>query len=318
MSHAHARSRHPRLRRWARVAFGVFLIAVAGLLVHAARTIDWNGVIQVIAGYDRRTLALAAGLSAASYLLYTGYDVAARRYAHHALSTRRVMLIALISYAFSLNIGALIGGTGFRFRLYSHSGLGVAAISRVVLFSVSANWMGYLLLAGIVFLSGRISVPPDWRISAIGLQALGLVMLAAVAGYLILCKVSHGRVYHLRGHHFRLPIPVLALRQIALATTNWSIMAAILYVLLPDTIDYPTVLGTLLAAAVASAIAHIPAGIGVLEAVFVAVLGHLAPAPQLLAALLAYRACYYLAPLLVATALYVAFEARGKQVHAPT
>ena len=81
---------------------------------------------------------------------------------------------------------------------------------------------------------------------------------------------------------------------------------------------WPLVLATLLLSAVASAMVHIPAGIGVLEAVFVAVLGGLAPEPQLLAALLAYRAVYYLFPLLLALAFYAAFEARrGKSLHAP-
>ena len=47
-----------------------------------------------------------------------------------------------------------------------------------------------------------------------------------------------------------------------------------------------------------------------LEAVFVAVLGTLAPEPRLLAAVLAYRAAYYLFPLLLALAFYAAFEAR--------
>jgi glycosyltransferase 2 family protein len=63
---------------------------------------------------------------------------------------------------------------------------------------------------------------------------------------------------------------------------------------------------------VASAIAHIPAGIGVLEAVFIALLGHEVPQPQMLAALLAYRACYYLGPLLVAIAGYTVLETRRR------
>jgi uncharacterized membrane protein YbhN (UPF0104 family) len=92
-------------------------------------------------------------------------------------------------------------------------------------------------------------------------------------------------------------------------------MATILFVLLDRELAWPLVLATLLLSAVASAMVHIPAGIGVLEAVFVAVLGTLAPEPRLLAALLAYRAVYYLLPLLLALAFYAAFEARrGKSL----
>jgi glycosyltransferase 2 family protein len=88
-------------------------------------------------------------------------------------------------------------------------------------------------------------------------------------------------------------------------------MGAIVAALLPGPVGYPMVLGVLLLSAVATAIAHIPAGIGVLEAVFLALLGgRIAEAP-LLAALLAYRAFYYLVPLLLAVVVFLLFEARA-------
>jgi hypothetical protein len=48
---------------------------------------------------------------------------------------------------------------------------------------------------------------------------------------------------------------------------------------------------------VAGVLTHVPAGLGVLETVFVVLLGDRIPEPELLAALLAYRAIYYLVPL---------------------
>jgi glycosyltransferase 2 family protein len=305
--------RHPRWRTAMRVTFAVFLVAVGVLLWRAAQSIDWSGVTAAIAGYSLPTLASAVALTLASYLVHCGYDLAARRYAHHTLSTRRVMVIAFISYAFSLNIGALIGGTGFRFRLYAYSGLGVGATSRAVVFSVSSNWLGYLLLTGALFVTHSTPIPPQWNVGTSGIEALGLAMLATMLAYLVACRLSHGRVFHFRGRHFRLPTLTLGIVQLALSSANWAIQAAVIYVLLPDHISYAIVLGTLLVAAIASALAHIPAGIGVIEAVFIALLGHLAPPAHLLAALLAFRAVYYLVPLLIAVGLYVAFEARGRR-----
>ena len=66
-----------------------------------------------------------------------------------------------------------------------------------------------------------------------------------------------------------------------------------------------------LAAAVAGVIAHVPAGLGVLEAVFIALLGATVPEPRLLGALLAYRALYYIVPLAAAVPLYLRSEARA-------
>lgn len=302
-------TRHPRLRRTARIGFYVFLAAVVVLLVRAARAVDWAQVAAAIAGYDTGTLALALLLTAASYLIYCGYDLAARRYAHHALPTQRVMLVGFTSYAFALNVGALVGGAGFRLRLYSRLGLGLAAITRIIGFSVTTNWLGYILLGGALFASGLLQPPPELKLGRVALQAIGVAMLAVIPAYLAACHFAHGRVFHVRGHHFRLPSPGLALVQLALASTNWAVMGAIVWTLLPS-LPYPLVLATLLLGAVATAIVHIPAGIGVLEAVFLAVIGGMAPQAAVLAALLVYRACYYLLPLLVASAVYALFEWR--------
>lgn len=300
--------RHPRLYRLWRIALWVFPIAVLALLARAARAIEWSQVGEAIANYDVVSLLMAVALTGASYLVYSSYDVAARHYAHHTLPTRRVMLITAIAYAFALNIGALIGGAGLRFRMYSREGLGVATISRIVAFSTSSNWLGYLLLAGVLFASGIIAMPPRWASVADTLQMFGIAMVAAALAYLFLCHRLHDRIFHVRRHHFRLPTLPLALIQFALAMLNWSLMAAIIFVLLPAGADYPTVLGTCLFAAVATALVHVPAGIGVIEAVFVAAFGHRIPPAQVLAALLAYRAIYYLVPLAIALVLYALFE----------
>ncbi|MBB5886932.1 MULTISPECIES: lysylphosphatidylglycerol synthase domain-containing protein [unclassified Xanthomonas] len=304
------RKRWRMLRRFAYLAF---LALVAILLVRAARTVDWAAVGTTLASYGAGTLVAAAGLSLASYLLYAGYDLAARRYAAHAVPTSRVMAIADIAYAFSLNVGALIGGTAIRYRLYARAGLGLATISRVVGFAIATNWMGYLLLTGVLLVSGRLRTPAQWSLSGAALPWIGAAMLAAVLAYLIACQRAHGHTLQVRGHVLHLPPLPLALLQLGLGTGNWALMGALLYVLMPAGVAYTSVLGALLAAAVATAIAHVPAGIGVLEAVVLPLLGSQAPQAELLAALLAYRAFYYLGPLLLACAGYAVLEARRRR-----
>ena len=85
-------------------------------------------------------------------------------------------------------------------------------------------------------------------------------------------------------------------------------MGGVIFVLLGAKVAYPTVLGVLLLAGVAGVITHIPAGLGVLEAVFLAFLGAQLPQATLLGAMLAYRALYYLMPLAVAIAVYFMLE----------
>jgi glycosyltransferase 2 family protein len=108
----------------------------------------------------------------------------------------------------------------------------------------------------------------------------------------------------------------MALLQLAMSCANWMLMAGAVYILLQGKIDYPAVLSVLLIAAVAGVITHVPAGLGVLEAVFIALLSHKLPEATLLGALLGYRALYYIAPLLVAALLYLTVEVKARK-HAP-
>ena len=73
------------------------------------------------------------------------------------------------------------------------------------------------------------------------------------------------------------------------------------------------VTASLLLAAIAGVLTHVPAGLGVLEAVFIATVGMQVRQAELLAALLAYRAVYYLVPLLWAVPGYVSMEAGARR-----
>ena len=71
---------------------------------------------------------------------------------------------------------------------------------------------------------------------------------------------------------------------------------------------------TLLLAAIAGVVTHIPGNLGVLEAVFLALLSQRMPQHELLAGVVAYRVIYYLIPLAIAAAAYVVMEARAKRM----
>jgi uncharacterized membrane protein YbhN (UPF0104 family) len=108
----------------------------------------------------------------------------------------------------------------------------------------------------------------------------------------------------------------MALLQLAMSCANWSLIGGVIWFLLQGQVDYVHVLAVLLVAAVAGVVTHVPAGLGVLEAVFVALLAHAVAEAQLLGALLAYRGLYYLLPLVVATVGYLVTEARARRLRA--
>ncbi|HEY9065250.1 MAG TPA: UPF0104 family protein, partial [Burkholderiaceae bacterium] len=95
----------------------VFFSVVAWVLIDRARTLDWPAVFRAIHAYPMRTLALAAGLAAASHVVYCGYDLIGRHYTGHRLPARQVAAVGFVSYAFNLNLGSLVGAFAMRYRL---------------------------------------------------------------------------------------------------------------------------------------------------------------------------------------------------------
>lgn len=304
-------TRWQRAWPWLRRALVLaFFALVAWLLVSHAREVEWREVGAAIAEKSPRTLALVAALAALSYALYCSFDLMARRYTGHDVPPARVLAITFVSYAFNLNLGAMIGGGGFRYRLYSQAGLSAGTVSRVFGFSMLANWSGYVLLAGIVFTFGHWSLPADWHVGDVALKAIGAACLVATVAFVIACFRAKRREWSIRGHEIRLPSGRMALLQLVVSTVNWMTIATIVWLLLGRELAWPQVLGTMLLAAIAGVLTHVPAGLGVLEAVFIAVLAGDLPRPQIIAALLAYRGVYYIAPLLLALVTYVVLEAR--------
>jgi uncharacterized membrane protein YbhN (UPF0104 family) len=66
--------------------------------------------------------------------------------------------------------------------------------------------------------------------------------------------------------------------------------------------------------AIAGVWSHIPGGLGIIEVVFVTLLGQRVDRSELLAALLVFRVLYYLAPFLVALAAYAYLEKTARNV----
>ena len=117
-----------------------------------------------------------------------------------------------------------------------------------------------------------------------------------------------------RGHEIQLPSLRLALIQLVLGAANWSLMALVVYYMLSQQADYPEVLGILMISSIAGVVAHIPAGLGVIEAVFVAMLADEMSKGAIVGGLIGYRVIYFLIPLLFATLVYVVLEARAKKL----
>ena len=298
---------------WAkRVLTVAFLILIPVLLYQLARNLDWNEVRQSLLAYKPGTLVIGLAIAVCSYLTFASYDLLARAYTGHQLPARQVLPVAFVCYAFNLNFTTWVGGVALRYRLYGRLGLDTPTITRILTLGLLTNWMGYMLLAGSVFALGLVELPGNWAVGTTGLRLIGVLLLAITAAYLLACGLAKKRTWRWREHEVTLPTLRLALCQVALGACNWALMALLIYWLLPGDAFYPAILGILLISCVAGVVAHIPAGLGVLEAVFLALLHGQMAQGTLVAALLSYRTLYYLIPLVVAIVTYLVLEKRAK------
>ncbi|HLL18631.1 MAG TPA: YbhN family protein, partial [Rubrivivax sp.] len=158
----------PAVRKWGGIAF---IVLVLLLVARLASDMDWARAWQSLKAMPGWTLLAAAAFAACSHAVYSTYDLIGRHQTGHGVRPRRVLSVAFVSYAFNLNLGALVGGVAFRYRLYSRLGLASDVITRVLVLSMLTNWLGYLVLGGCVLLFAPPVLPEGWSLSQ---QALPL------------------------------------------------------------------------------------------------------------------------------------------------
>ncbi|MCP8466255.1 lysylphosphatidylglycerol synthase domain-containing protein [Pseudomonas sp. ZM23] len=292
----------------------VLLVALPILLFLLLRATDWNEVFHLLREYKAMTLLAGMLLSLCSYAIFSSFDVLSRFYIGHPLPVRRVLTVAFVCNAFNLNLSSWVGAVALRYRLYGRLGMTTGDITRILTFSLITNWYGYLLLAGGLFVCGFPNLPDDWSLGQSGLRLIGLLLLAVGAAYLLACGFARRRAWGWKRYRLRLPGWRLAALQGIAGAGNWSMMALLIYSLLPDTASYPEVLATLLISSIAGVVLHVPAGLGVLETVFLTVLRDHFSRGELLAAIIGYRVLYFLIPLLLACLVYLWLERHAKKL----
>lgn len=303
-----------RGKRWLVPAFGLLVL---GMLASRARHVDWAGAWHALQRQPLPVLLLAAGLATLSHVLYGSFDLISRGHVRHRVARWRTWAIAVASYAFNLNLGSLVGGVALRARLYARAGLDEATVAQVLGLGMATNWLGYGVLAGALFAAGEITLPRQVGLGNGALRALGGLMLLLALGYVVACARAHGREWCVRGRRLRLPAPGRAVAQLLFSAANWALMGAVMHLLLGDRVSYGMALAVLMAASVVGVVTPIPGGLGVLEAVYLALLAGRLGQGSVLGAVLAYRALYYLLPLAWGLALYGLLERYAARHPAP-
>jgi phosphatidylglycerol lysyltransferase len=250
-------------------------------------------------------LMRAVVFTALSYWLLGFYDVLALRYIGKPVSYARAAFTSFIAYAFGHNLGvATFTGAAVRYRLYANSGLSAADVAAVAVFCGMTTAIGLAVLAGGAFVAAPVAGAAALHLGAPLVWLAGCLMLGAVILYAAWSLLRPAPL-ELLGWSLRAPAPGIALPQILLASIDLGLSAAVLWVLLPAdaALSAPLFVGIYAAAITAGVVSHVPGGLGVFESVMVLAMPGLAT-DQLVGTLLAWRAVYFVLPLMVAALLF--------------
>jgi len=222
---------------------------------------------------------------------------------------------SFVTYALSHNIGASVFSGGMvRFRAYTAKGLTVAEVAVLVALCSFTFAFGTMLLMGFVLLWEPEILRPLIRLSRhfaleenaariLGASLIGLCLLYTLGSWL---RFRPLRIGSLEIIYPRLPIVA---RQYLAAPLELAGAAGIIYFALPDQGNpgFLVVLGAFLLSFSAGLLSQVPGGVGVMEAVFLAVMPGV-PAPAVFAALLIWRLFYLIVPLVISLPVVLAFE----------
>jgi phosphatidylglycerol lysyltransferase len=249
-----------------------------------------------------------------SYLALTGYDVLALRHLGHALPYPRVALNAFIATTVGHNLGmATLSAGAVRLRLYTAAGLSATEVAGLAALIGLTFGVGVTFVSGLALLLEPAEVEQVLHLSEGSARGIGALLLFLVAAYLG-AGLLRRSPFRLGSWQWHLPGAGVALGQLVLAAVDLGCAAAALFWLLPGdaAVSFPVFLGVYVLAVVAGLISHVPAGLGVFETVLLLALPQV-PREGLLAAILAYRAIYYLAPLTVAALLSAGMLVRARR-----
>lgn len=302
-----------RWRIWL-IAAGAGLISL--MLYDAFRVllaeVHISEVMRQMEAEPLQNLLLAMLATAVSYLVLTGYDLSAMKYAEVRIRRSTVLLTSFIAYALgnTVGLGVLTGGA-VRMRLYTAAGIEANKVAEVIAFNASAFTFGTATFGAAGLLWGADGVAELAHMPAWLLRVLAGAVLLAVVSFVVL-SARRREVMIAWRWKVRLPPARLAVQQLVISALDLLASAATLWFLLPPgAIDPAAFIAWYAIALVLGILSHVPGGLGVFEAVILVACRDRVPLEQIVSALVLYRVIYYLLPLVLAAVLLAAYEVRS-------
>jgi phosphatidylglycerol lysyltransferase len=272
----------------ARTALSLTALAVAAWLVHLQlRNLTWAAFRAALAATPALAIGLSVLLTALSYACLSVAEWKVLKLVGRPLPFGRMLLPSLASNALSIVIGfGLFSGAAIRLRTYAFARMEASQIARLVLLTSLATWVGGAVALGLALLPAAVR-----NLSAAQGGAAFAVALALIA-----LSVLWFTAFRRNGGALTMQDRLVLLTA---GLGDWLFSGAALFVLESRNLAaLAAFLSRFFLGSLVGSLAGVPGGLGVLEAVMLGLQGK-TPVHETAAALVLYRAIYFLGPLLL-------------------
>lgn len=290
-------SRLARLARWPPLRIGAPLIATAvaaWVLLPRLHAVGLRAVMSALANVPAQALFLAVVLTIGSYACLAVTEAEALRRVGRPLKLSRSAIVSTTAYAVSNTMGfSLASGGLVRLRLYRANHLSAGECARVTVLAGLAVSLSGLVAGGLGLVATALVRPPF--LANLWLLAAGVALATPANLWFLAFR-----------HRDDVPFTTTARWRALLAGLgDWIFSAGALFCLLQHApvSAFPAFLAVYVLGSLVSAASGVPGGLGVFEAVVIALSGIVtSQVHETAAALLLYRLIYGIGPLVLMTA----------------
>ncbi|SAL17677.1 bifunctional lysylphosphatidylglycerol flippase/synthetase MprF [Caballeronia humi] len=308
-SHAH------RLQRFTAPVLTVVVCALLlAVFQHLSQTVDYKSVMRQLRHLPLDAWGAALFATALSFGALIGRDGVGLRHVGVQVPRSLLWVGATVGSALgnATGFGALTGGA-VRCRVYGAADVTPAQVGRLTVFTSVTLALSLVLMTAVGMIVSADTLARMMPLSPVALRSAGAALVVVFA-VMIACCGAAPRTLATRWTWLRFMIPARRdfVAQIVLAIVDVIAAGLALWALLPHAqVGFGDFITVFSAAMLLGMIGHTPGGVGVFEASMVFALGGTVQTPEMVAALLAYRAIYFGVPLILSAGVMAAFEGRA-------
>lgn len=301
--------KNKRTQIWISTIFAVLVTGAAiYVLKHILGDMTMAELETALGKIHPASLVAALVVTAACYTALSVYDWVALTMLNHHHKWSTALAGGVAAYSLSHNLGfAPITATGARWRIYAPHGIPFGDIARIGCLTGLAFWFGVLFQAGMV-----LTINPDLfanhlplSIPASSQAVVGMLIVVGFLGYVFAHRLGLRQIGW-RGISIPTASTKQAVIQAVVTMIEIGLASSVLWLLIPGA-GIEALASVYIAYLIAFAsvlITHTPGGVGVLEAIAIAMLPQLGAA-NVLVGLLLFRIIFHIVPLLIGTFILV-------------